>query len=161
MSEKRANSGLRVILGFDYGRRRTGLAVGNTETGTVTPLATLTSVRGAPDWDGIAGIIAEWTPDALVLGDPLGDPERTGSATGTIRDEIDRFRRALVNRFGLPVFTIDETLSSDEAYRQLTDRRRAGSRRSIRRGDIDRVAAALLLETWMNNRPETDGALPE
>jgi len=146
---------IRVVLGFDYGRRRTGLAVGNMSTGTVTPLRTITSVGGAPNWHTIEGMISEWSPDALVVGEPRGEAW-SGGTSDAILAEIGRFRRGLGKRFGLPVFTVDETLSSDEAYHQLRIRRRAGIRRSIRRGDIDRVAAALLLETWMSTESGTD-----
>jgi putative Holliday junction resolvase len=146
---------IRVVLGFDYGRRRTGLAVGNMSTGTVTPLRTINSVGGAPDWHIIERMISEWSPDALVVGEPRGEA-RPGGTNDAILAEIGRFRRGLGKRFGLPVFTVDETLSSDEAYHQLRIRRRTGIRRSIRRGDIDRVAAALLLETWMNTESGMD-----
>ncbi|MEA3411880.1 MAG: Holliday junction resolvase RuvX [Pseudomonadota bacterium] len=151
---------IRVVLGFDYGKRRTGLAVGNRSTGTVTPLRTITSVGGAPDWKAIEKTILEWSPDALVVGEPRGEAQLRG-ANNAILAEIGRFRRGLGKRYGLPVFTVDETLSSDEAYHQLRIRRRAGNHRAIRRGDIDKIAAALLLETWMNTEPNPDPESPQ
>ncbi len=150
---------VRTVLGFDYGNRRTGVAVGNTLTGTANPLVTLHARAGDPDWPRIEGLIREWEPDALVVGVPGESASgRQNASTAALCRRIGRFCRGLEQRFGLPVYTIDETLSSDEAYVHLREQRACGQRATLSKGDIDRTAAALLLETWMRKaHPEADG----
>ena len=58
------------VIGFDYGKKRTGIASGQTITNTATPLITLTQIEGNPDWEGIKRQIEEWQPDALIIGVP-------------------------------------------------------------------------------------------
>jgi putative Holliday junction resolvase len=141
---------VRTVLAFDYGNRRTGVAVGNTLTGTASPLVTLQSRSGELDWPGIERLVREWEPDLLVVGIPGGkDAPPQNASTRALRKRIGRFCRDLEARFGLPVQTVDETLSSHEAYAHLLQQRSAGRRPTLSREDIDRTAAALLLETWM------------
>ncbi len=141
---------VRTVLAFDYGNRRTGVAVGNTLTGTASPLITLQSRAGALDWPRIEQLVREWEPDLLVVGIPGGQHAAPRNAsTQALRKRIGRFCRDLEHRFGLPVQTVDETLSSDEAYVHLRRQRADGQRPTLSKSDIDRTAAALLLETWM------------
>ena len=58
----------RTLLGFDYGKKRIGVAVGQELTGSSSPVATLEPVQGAPDWEGIARLIESWRPSGLVVG---------------------------------------------------------------------------------------------
>ena len=60
-----------TLLGFDYGTRRIGVAVGQTLTGTATPLTALDSENTRPDWEAISALIQEWKPSALVVGYPV------------------------------------------------------------------------------------------
>lgn len=151
----RPDRSARTVLAFDYGNRRTGVAVGNTLTGTASPLVTLHSRTGDPDWPRIEQLIREWQPDLLVVGIPGGQGDAAPNAsTQALRRRIGGFCRALESRFGLPVQTVDETLSSAEAYAHLRRQRAGGLRPTLTKGDVDRTAAALLLETWMlDQRP--------
>ena len=69
-----------TLLGFDFGTRRIGVAVGQTQTGTATPLVTLASVRQKPDWDRINRLISDWQPNALVVGLPFEMSDREAEA---------------------------------------------------------------------------------
>lgn len=135
-----------VILGFDYGTKRIGIAVGQTLTGHASPLATVSARDGKPDWPAISRLIAEWRPAALVVGLPThmdgGEHELTARAR--------RFGNQLAGRYNLPVHTVDERLTSHEAEQMLKE---AG--RSARQG-VDPVAAQLILQTWLNEH--TTGA---
>lgn len=124
----------RTVLGFDYGLHRIGVAVGQELTGSARPLTTLPG----RDWAAIAGLIADWRPALLVVGVPY---QADGGAGATARAAL-RFGRQLHGRFGLPVATIDERLSSFAA------RDRLGRRPAP--GELDRAAAALILESWFN-----------
>jgi len=132
------------VLGFDYGTRQIGVAVGQTLTGNARPLRELRARDGVPDWEQIAALLREWEPDALIVGLPL-------NMDGTPSDmsaRAQKFARRLHGRFQLPVHCIDERLSTFEAKQTL----RESSRRlpvSYRDSPVDSLAAALLLETWL------------
>lgn len=129
-----------TLLGFDYGRIRTGVAVGQTLTATASGLITLTSRNNKPDWDGIDKLIKEWQPDGLVVGVPVHmdgtEQEMTKAA--------QKFGRQLKARYNLPVYEADERLSSAEAEQNL------GS--SLDKAAIDREAARLILQAWLNEQ---------
>ena len=131
-----------TLLGFDFGPRKIGIAVGQTITRSATPLVTLRSRNDKPDWAGIAALVAEWQPEAFVVGLPfnMDDTEADWSA------QVHRFGRQLKGRFRLSVHLIDERLTSIEARRQLAE---TPGGRSAERDAVDAVAAALILETWL------------
>ena len=136
----------RVVLGFDFGRTRIGVATGVAITGAARPLRVLPACRQRPDWDAIDRLLAEWRPDLLVVGVPR---HADGSANAMTVAAL-RFSRQLHGRFHLPVATIDERLSSWEAE-QRSFEPAAGRRR----GDgaaLDDQAAALILESWFNQQ---------
>ncbi|MBK8182205.1 MAG: Holliday junction resolvase RuvX [Candidatus Competibacteraceae bacterium] len=135
----------RVALGFDFGRSRIGVAIGEAVTGSARPLRTLSSRRQGPDWDAISQLITEWRPDLLVVGVPRHADDTANATTVAAL----RFSRQLQGRFRLPVATIDERLSSWEAEqrRQAT----AASRRASN-ATLDAGAAAVILESWFNQQ---------
>lgn len=136
-----------TLLAFDYGRRRIGVAVGNTLTGDARPLITLDATDAGPDWARIAALLAEWRPARLVVGVPYNDRAQ-GEAMAT---EAQRFARRLQGRFELPVDMVDERLSSAEAHDRLKEERRAGRRGPVAKKDIDSAAAAVILQDWLDN----------
>lgn len=131
-----------TLLGFDFGTRKIGIAVGQTVTRTATPLITLRSRDEKPDWPRIEALIREWQPSALVVGLPfnMDDTEVDWSP------RVHRFARQLQGRYGLVVHLIDERLTSIEARRQLAAR--PGYSTSTMEA-VDALAAALILETWL------------
>jgi len=125
-------------LGFDYGEWRIGVAVGDRRIGSGRPLTTLHNRNAQQiDWDAVEALITEWRPDALVLGWPIDDAGRCYPVAAAIR----RFGNRLRVRSGLPVYVIDERLSSEQATERL-------DRRTIARdqGRIDAMAAAVILD---------------
>ena len=131
-----------AVLGFDYGTRKIGVAVGQTVTGTATPLATLPTRDELPDWTAIGRLVADWQPEALVVGLPL----EMDDAEAPVAARARRFARQLAGRYRLPVHLADERLTTREARRQLG---RDGVRDAAA---VDAVAARLILETWLNDR---------
>jgi putative Holliday junction resolvase len=133
-----------VLIAFDFGLRRIGVAAGNTLTGTATPLTTLHAARGVP-WRAIDDILFAWRPARIVVGLPIagGDPET--------RARIARFVHDLQIRYKLPVATVDEGLTSRAARSGLAQQRQRGLRKKrTRKHDIDKYAACLIAEQWMN-----------
>lgn len=119
------------FLAFDYGLKRVGLATGNRLLDRATPQATIHAV-GAARWAQVTQHIAKWQPDALVVGVPY-HPDGAGHEN-TAR--ALRFGRQLRERFGLPLFAVDERYSSTEAIA-------AGAR------DVDAAAACIILEQFL------------
>ena len=130
-----------VLLGFDYGTHKIGVAVGQPLTQTATPLETLGLVNRKTDWQRIARLLEEWQPAALVVGHPF---EMSGCEANNAAG-AKRFARQLHGRFRLPVHLADERLTSREAWAQLGDSAAADPTR------VDAYAAKLILETWLND----------
>ena len=134
------------FLGFDFGTRRIGIAVGTRLLRDARSLTTLSS-KGQPDWAAIGKLIAEWRPEALVVGRPL---TMEGGAQAATR-AADEFIAQLQARYGLPVHAAEERMSSVEAQSQLRERRASGERRRrLRDEDVDAAAAKLILEHWLD-----------
>jgi putative pre-16S rRNA nuclease len=130
------------LLGFDFGKQRIGVAVGQQVTGTATALRTLQSRDGKPDWDTISDLINEWQPDTLVVGLPLhanGEDSETSLAAR-------KFARQLEGRYRLPVHTMNEYLSS-QAARDL----QLQNGQTDKTG-IDAIAAQIILQNWLETQ---------
>ncbi|MCY4420748.1 MAG: Holliday junction resolvase RuvX [Gammaproteobacteria bacterium] len=141
------------VIGFDYGECRIGVAIGMPDAGTANPLTTLmVSASGTP-WNEIDEIIGQWHPRTLVV----GRVEHDTQDQGRIKRQIRNFCKALQNRYRLPVETVDEAFSSAQAYAVLKELRVQGHRRKIRKTDIDKASAAIILQTWLssNASPQT------
>lgn len=137
----------RLALGFDYGRRRIGVAVGGSATGRATPLAVVRCRQDGPDWAAIADLVDEWRPDRLVVGLPYNDDGSESEMTRLAR----RFAGRLQARFRIPSELVDERLSSREAEDRLRGERAAGTRRRrVRKEDVDMGAAAVILQGWLD-----------
>ncbi|HBC57802.1 MAG TPA: Holliday junction resolvase RuvX [Gammaproteobacteria bacterium] len=128
------------ILGFDFGIKRIGVAVGNGITQSTQSLTTLTAKQGKPDWKQLESIIREWHPEKMIVGVPQFDDN--AHPTGQL---ALRFARQLEGRYGIPVETIDEYLSSVEAVsRMKTDPAKISQKMSL-----DAEAAQIILQTWL------------
>jgi len=122
----------RSFLAFDFGTRRVGVASGNSLTRNAQPLRTIAASAEAR-FDAIAKLIAEWQPDALVVGVPFYPDGAAHENTERAR----RFARQLAGRFKLPVHEVDERYTTTEAASH-------GAR------DLDAAAAAIILEQFLN-----------
>lgn len=134
-----------TVLGFDYGTARIGVAVLNTLAGIATPQSTVTARDGVPDWDAISRCIQEWRPARLVV----GMPRKLDGSDSAMQTTIERFIRQLQGRYALPIDVVNEQLSSREAEQRLKLARQAGRKRKVRKEEIDQIAAAIILESWM------------
>ncbi len=129
-------------MAFDYGLRQIGVAVGNCDLGTSTPLPILKARDGVPDWSAVEALVREWQPDLLVVGDPLN---MDGSA-GELCRRARKFARRLEGRLGIATALTDERLSSFDAKQQ---QRELGHRGDYRARPVDSLAAQLILQTWL------------
>lgn len=133
-----------TLLGFDFGLARIGVATGELETGQASALTTLHDESNDARFKAIARLIAEWRPVALVVGIPA---HLDGSAHA-LTARCQRFANQLHGRFGLPVLTADERLSSVAAEVELAD---AGLRHwRERKAVLDAAAAQIILQTFLD-----------
>ena len=123
------------FLAFDFGTKRVGVASGNTLTRMPQPLRTV-AAEGAARFDAIGKLIAEWTPDALVVGVPYHPDGAPHDNTERTR----RFGRQLHGRFHLPVHEVDERYTTTEAH-------------SLGSADVDAASAAIILEQFLRTIP--------
>lgn len=126
-----------TYLAFDYGLKRVGVATGNSLMRQAQPLRTI-AAEGKARFEQIAQLIAEWRPDALVIGVPFHPDGAEHDNTARAR----KFGGQLRGRFHLPVHEVDERYSTTEAIA-------AGAR------DLDAASAAILLQQYFNDHPAT------
>lgn len=143
---------IQTLLGFDYGQRRIGVAVGQTMTGTAEGIATVLANYPTGPWLEIEKLIDTWQPDALVVGLPV--------ASNGNEPELARqsrvFGKELCSRFHLPVNFIDETLTSSSADAIIRDTTISGRAITNRRKTVrDRLAAELILQTYLHEYPNS------
>ena len=138
-----------IVLAFDYGTRRIGVASGNTMSGAAQALCTLECKHQQPPWAGIDKLIADYLPGQLIVGLPYNDD---GTPTG-LTPAVQTFAAELAERSQLPVALVDERHSSREAERELAYLRRSGVKtRRVTHADVDRMAAKVVLERWFSQR---------
>ncbi|MES2818847.1 MAG: Holliday junction resolvase RuvX [Pseudomonadota bacterium] len=133
---------LRLLLGFDYGTKQIGVAVGQAITRQARELCVLKAQNGIPDWQQVEALIREWQPDAIVVGLPL-NMDGTPSAMSA---RAEKFARRLNGRFNILVHTHDERLTT---YAAKGERLAQGQRGGYRENPVDALAAALLLQGWL------------
>ncbi|HEY4369786.1 MAG TPA: Holliday junction resolvase RuvX [Steroidobacteraceae bacterium] len=136
-----------IVLAFDYGTRRIGVASGDTLTCTARALTTLER-SAEPPWAAIDKLVQDFHPAQFVVGVPYnmdGTPTHLTAATRT-------FARELHARYRNPVALVDERLSSREAEGQLREARAGGfKKRRLTHADVDMAAAKVLLERWFQD----------
>lgn len=130
---------LNTLLCFDYGSKRIGIAIGQAVTRTATPLQVIPCHNNTPDWKVIEQVLREWRPDAIIVGVPL----KMDGSRQPMTLAAEKFIRRLQGRFHLPVFAMDERLSTFEA------RARSGDD-----SELDAIAAQAILESWLSENRE-------
>lgn len=136
-----------IYLGFDFGYKRIGVAVGQQLTCSASPLATLDAKLGVPHWDHIQTLVDQWRPKAMIVGLPTCIDGTEQYTTAASRG----FARQLRKRFGLLVHLVDERLSTMEARAYLFAE---GGYRKIKQSEVDSIAACVILEQWLQNPKE-------
>lgn len=133
-----------VYLGFDFGFKRIGVAVGQHLTGSASPLPTLSAKQGVPDWNALSMLIQEWRPCALIVGLPKTIDDKKLYTTRASQ----QFANQLKVRYALPVHLVDERLSTVEARAHVFEQ---GGYRKIKQVQLDSIAACIILEQWLQH----------
>ena len=125
------------IVSFDFGTKKIGIAVGQTETKTSSPLEIIFNKNNAVNWVKISSIINEWKPDLLLVGKPLN----MDGTDSDIMEKVDIFFKKLGKVTKVPCEYVDERLTSFEARQNLAD---------IKTDLIDAHAAKILIDHCFN-----------
>ena len=136
----------RRVIGIDLGTRRIGVAVTDGLGLTAQPHATIARHGGQRDLDEIAAVVRAFDAERVVLGLPLSPEGEVGRAARSAETFAGRLRAAL----GIPVELVDESFSTVEAEEVLL---RADLSRKRRKQVVDRLAAAVILQRWLDRRP--------
>ncbi|MCA1178243.1 MULTISPECIES: Holliday junction resolvase RuvX [unclassified Pantoea] len=132
-----------TLLGFDFGTKSIGVAVGQQLTGTARALTALKAQDGIPDWNLIGKLLKEWQPDYVVVGLPLN----MDGTEQPLTERARKFANRLHGRFGVRVEMQDERLSTVEARADLFER---GGFRALQKGQVDSQSAVIILEDWFD-----------
>ena len=133
----------KLIMGFDFGTKKIGVAIGQMVTATATPISIIRVEKGVPNWFMLEKLINQWKPERLVVGLPLNmDDSHSNMSRRALK-----FSSELENRFGIAVSNVDERLSTFEA-RQLYKSRSTENNQE----ELDDKVAALILESWLRDR---------
>lgn len=136
---------IKTVIGFDFGSKYIGVAVGQMSPSLAQPLTSLTVKNGELPWTDIEQLLEIWAPDALVVGIPLNMDGTEQPITHLAYD----FLIELENRFQLPVFPVDERLTTVEARSRLFA---VGGYKALKKKSIDSIAAQLIVEMWLENQ---------
>ena len=137
--------GQRTLLGFDFGTRSIGVAIGQEITGSAQPLRALKANDGIPNWEEIEKLLQEWQPDRVIVGLPLNMDGTEQPLTQRAR----KFANRIHGRFGIVVELQDERLTTTDARARLFER---GGFRALEKGMVDGISALLILEAWMESQ---------
>jgi putative Holliday junction resolvase len=135
----------KIVLAFDFGLRRIGVACGDTVSRTATGLETVPAGPLGPRWELIDSMMRDWQPDMAVVGLPYNVDDSDSKMTGAARG----FAAELARRYKIEVVMVDERYSSLEAEARLQTARESGlRRRRVTKSDVDAAAACVILERW-------------
>jgi len=123
-----------VVLAFDFGARRTGVAIANSVTRAARPLTTITAETNDARWSAITALVDEWQPTRFVA----GIPRHPDGSADEMTARCERFARQLEGRFGRPVARVDERFTS-----------------AVTEGD-DAEAAVLILQQWLDQKAQAE-----
>ena len=133
-------------LVFDFGLKHVGVATAEPKAHLARALTTVRARDGIPHWDALDRLVEEWRPEVLVVGLPLNMDGTPSDISAAAR----RFGGRLEGRYALPVEFADERLSTFEAVS------RGGGH-----ADAHALAAEVIGETWLDERPRSTEASPE
>lgn len=137
-----------TILGFDFGTKRIGVAIGQLITSTANPLTIIRAQEGEPDWKALDKLMEEWRPSALVVGIPLN----MNGSSQKITQQAEAFAKALEEHYQLPVYRTDERLTTREARENLFSE---GGYKALKK-HVDSTAAQIILAAWLQNQKLDD-----
>jgi putative pre-16S rRNA nuclease len=136
-----------LFLGFDFGMKRIGTAVGQAITQKARPLKVVNAKKGEPQWPIIDKLIEEWQPQALIV----GIPRKMDDTPLFTTEKAQSFAKALAERYQLPIHEVDERLTTKEARENLFNE---GGYQALQESSVDCYAAKIILEQWLGTQKD-------
>ena len=133
-----------MIMAFDFGTQKTGMAVGQALIESANPLPLFPMKDGIPNWDNLLKIVKQYQPDLFIIGLPL-DMDDSESELST---RARKFARRLRHQTNIETLMVDERLTTREARDELGHYQAQGRGKNI---SADSIAAALFIESWYRN----------
>lgn len=125
-------------IGFDYGKRYIGVAVGHSSTRQACALKTITARKGVPDWKSIDLLVSEWAPQGFVLGYPLN----MDGSQQALSKHVLIFQKNLMQQYQKPCYLVDERLTSYQAKLSLP--------KDVSKKELDSKSAQIILQHWFD-----------
>lgn len=145
MAVSKKQPGERTIIGFDFGKKYIGVAIGQEITGSASPLGSVKANDGIPHWQTLEQYMTAWQPDIVVVGLPLNMDGSEQQLTLDAR----KFGNRLANRFAIQVIFQDERLTTADAKAQLFAQ---GGFRNLKKDNIDAYSAMLIIESYFEQQ---------
>lgn len=136
--------GKRTLIGFDFGTKSIGIAVGQEISGTATALSAVPAKDGIPNWDSVKKVLDEWQPDLLIVGLPLN----MDGTNQEVTFKAKKFANRLHGMFGYQVEVQDERLTTTDAKARLFDH---GGYRNLAKDKVDSMSAQIILESYFES----------
>jgi len=133
------------VLGLDFGEKRIGLAIGDTESSITTPLKTIKNIDYEKSCIEISNVVNEWKISTIVIGIPEINSNQA------INKKIKNFGEMLNSSLNLDVVFYNEDYSSNYAQAELKLQMQTGRKKKINKEEIDRIAASLILQSYFEN----------
>lgn len=130
----------KTVIGFDYGTKKTGVAIGQTLLATAQPLTTISTIKNLPETRSLNKVIKEWQPQLAIIGLPA-------TANENFTKQIKKFQQHLLSHYSLESMLIDETLTTEQANFELYE---SGTKMHRKGASRDQIAARLILETYFS-----------
>ena len=131
-----------TVVGFDFGTKSIGVAVGQSITSTASILKALKAQDGIPNWSAVEQLLKEWQPERVVVGLPLN----MDGTEQPLTQRAKKFGNRIHGRFNVPVVFQDERLTSTPAREALFER---DGYRGLEKGKVDSAAALLIVEDYL------------
>jgi len=143
MIDKKENTpkGQRTVMGFDFGTKSIGIAIGQEVTGTASSIGAVKARDGIPNWEDIERHITDWRPDLLVVGLPLN----MDGTNQQVTFQAKKFANRMQNKYKIQVLTQDERLTTTDAKARLFDQ---GGYRNLGKSNVDSMSAVIILESF-------------
>ena len=137
--------GERTVIGFDFGKKYIGVAVGQELMGSASPLGSIKANDGIPHWESLGKYLKEWQPDIIIVGLPLNMDGSEQQLTLDAR----KFGNRVSSRFGISVEFQDERLTTADAKAQLFAH---GGYKNLKKDNIDAQSAVIIIESFFEQQ---------
>ena len=133
--------GERTVMGFDFGTKSIGIAIGQELTGSASSLKAVKAQDGIPNWDELHKIIKQYQPNVFLVGLPLNMDDSESELSARAR----KFARRLRHQTNIETWMVDERLSTRAARDELSHYHAQGRGKKL---SADSLAATLFIESW-------------